>query len=55
MLAQAERMQAVLDLVADDPIGGAVDTHGVGVRAGALRPLATAVRRARLTAYNATA
>lgn len=55
LLAQAERMQAVLDLAADDPVGGAVDQHGVAVRAGALRPLATAVRRARLAAFNATA
>lgn len=55
LLAQAERMQAVLDLAADDPVGAAVDQHGVAVRAGALRPLATTIRRARLAAYNATA
>ncbi|SHG85949.1 hypothetical protein SAMN05443575_2948 [Jatrophihabitans endophyticus] len=55
LLAQAERMHAVLELAAGDPVGGAVDQHGIGIRAGALRPLATAVRRARVTAYNATA
>ncbi|GAB2466089.1 hypothetical protein [Jatrophihabitans fulvus] len=55
LLAQAERMQAVLDLALADPVGGAVDTHGVGVRAAALRPLATAVRRGRATGYNADA
>lgn len=55
LLAQAERLQAVLDLAAEDPVGGAVDQHGVGVRSAALRPLALAVRRARLSAYNATA
>jgi hypothetical protein len=53
LLAQAERMQAVLDLAADDPAGGAIDRFGMSARAGALRPLATAVRRARLAGYNA--
>jgi hypothetical protein len=53
LLSQAERLQAVLDLVAGDPLGGAVDQHGVSARTEALRPLATAVRRARLAAYNA--
>jgi hypothetical protein len=55
MLAQAERMQAVLDLASDDPSGGAIDRFGMSARAGALRPLATAVRRARLAGYNAGA
>jgi hypothetical protein len=53
LLAQAERLQAVLDLVSADPIGGAVDRVGITARADALRPLATAVRRARVAAYNA--
>lgn len=55
LLAQAERMQAVLDLAAEDPAGGAVDRFGMSARDSALRPLATAVRRARLAGYNATA
>ena len=55
LLAQAERMQAVLDLVADDPEGGAIDRFGMSARANALRPLAAAVRRARLAGYNAAA
>ena len=37
----------------DDPLGGAVDQHGIAARAAALRPLATAVRRARVAAFNA--
>ncbi len=53
LLAQAERLQAVLDLVLDDPLGGAVDQHGIAARTAALRPLATAVRRARVAAFNA--
>lgn len=53
LLAQAERMQAVLDLAGDDPIGGAVDRFGMSARDSALRPLAAAVRRARLAGYNA--
>jgi hypothetical protein len=55
LLAQAERMQAVLDLVADDPEGGAIDRFGMSARTSALRPLAIAVRRARLAGYNAAA
>lgn len=55
LLAQAERMQAVLDLAADDPEGGAIDRFGMSARAAALRPLAIAVRRARLAGYNAGA
>ncbi|MEO9139391.1 MAG: hypothetical protein ABI345_10035 [Jatrophihabitans sp.] len=55
LLAQSERLQAVLDLAMDDPLGGAVDRYGADARSAALRPLATAVRRARLAAYNATA
>ena len=48
-------MQAVLDLAAEDPEGGAIDRFGMSARAGALRPLAMAVRRARLAGYNAGA
>jgi hypothetical protein len=53
LLSQAERLQAVLDLAAVDPFGGAVDSYGAAARTEALRPLTTAVRRARLAAYNA--
>ena len=55
LLAQAERLQAVLDIAADDATGGAVDRFGMSARDGALRPLAAAVRRARLAGYNAGA
>ncbi|MDP9116900.1 MAG: hypothetical protein M3O28_06510 [Actinomycetota bacterium] len=53
LLAQAERLQAVLDLAARDPFGSAIDRPGMGVRTQALYLLATAVRRARLASYNA--
>lgn len=55
LLSQAERLQAVLDLALADPRGGAVDRAGIAARTAALRPLATAVRRARMAAYNASA
>jgi hypothetical protein len=55
LIAQAERLQAVLDLAAQDPTGGAIDRTGISARRDALRPLATAVRRARLAGYNALA
>jgi hypothetical protein len=55
LLAQAERMHAVLELAAADPQGGAVDRFGMSARASALRPLEAAVRRARLAGYNAGA
>ena len=55
LVAQAERLQAVLDLAFADPAGGAVDRMGMAARTSALRPLATAVRRARLAGYNAEA
>jgi hypothetical protein len=55
LLAQAERLQAVLDLAFSDPTGGAVDRTGIAARTAALRPLAVAVRRARLAGYNALA
>jgi hypothetical protein len=53
LLAQADRLAAVLDLAATDAPGGAVTTHAARERETALRPLATAVRRARVAAYNA--
>jgi hypothetical protein len=55
LIAQAERLQAVLDLAYADPIGGAIDRMGVAARSSALAPLATAVRRARVAGYNAAA
>jgi hypothetical protein len=55
VLAQAERMAAVLELAFADPIGGAVDRAGMAARTAALRPLAVAVRRARIAGYNAEA
>lgn len=55
LIAQAERLQAVLDLAELDPTGGAIDRTGISARRDALRPLATAVRRARLAGYNAMA
>jgi hypothetical protein len=55
LLAQAQRLQAVLDLAAADPLGGAVDRAGAAARADTLRSLATAVRRAQVAAYNAGA
>ena len=55
LLAQAERLQAVLDLAFTDPTGGAIDRTGIAARASALHPLATAVRRARIAGYNAEA
>jgi hypothetical protein len=55
LVAQTERLQAVLDLALRHPIGGAVDRAGIAARDEALRPLAHAVRRARLAGYNALA
>jgi hypothetical protein len=55
LIAQAERLQAILDLAFSDPTGGAIDRTGIAARASALRPLATAVRRARIAGYNAEA
>jgi hypothetical protein len=55
LLAQAERLQAVLDLAFSDPTGGAIDRTGIAARSAALQPLATAVRRARVAGYNAEA
>jgi hypothetical protein len=53
LLAQADRLAAVLDLAAADEPGGAVTGHAAREREQALRPLAAAVRRARCAAYNA--
>jgi hypothetical protein len=55
LVAQAERLQAVLDLAFGDPTGGAIDRTGIAARTEALRPLAVAVRRARVAGYNAEA
>jgi hypothetical protein len=52
LIAQAERLQAVLDIAALDPTGGAIDRTGIAARTDALRSLATAVRRARMAGYN---
>jgi hypothetical protein len=53
LLAQAERMDGMLRIALLDPVGGAIDRTGVVARADALRPLVTAVRRARVAGYNA--
>ena len=53
LLAQADRLSAVLDLAAVDAPGGSVTGAEARARDEALRPLHTAVRRARLAAYNA--
>jgi hypothetical protein len=53
LLAQADRLATVLDLAAADAPGGAVTAHDAQQRHDALRPLTTAVRRARGAAYNA--
>jgi hypothetical protein len=53
LLASADRLAAVLELAASDSPGGAVNGAEARARDEALRPLATAVRRARQAAYNA--
>lgn len=53
LLAQADRLAAVLDLAAGDAPGGAAPVAEAAARSTALRPLAQAVRRARVAAYNA--
>jgi hypothetical protein len=55
LVAQGERLHAVLELAYRDPTGGAIDRTGIAARADGLRPLTTAVRRARLAGYNALA
>jgi len=54
LLAQADRLAAVLDLASADAPGGALSAGAATARASALRPVWTAVRRARLAAYNAS-
>ena len=53
LLAQADRLAAVLDLARQDAPGGAVTGAEARARDDALRPLAVALRRARVAAYNA--
>ena len=53
LLASADRLAAVLDLARATAPGGAVTGAEARARDDALRPLATAVRRARQAAYNA--
>ena len=53
LLASADRLAAVLDLARADAPGGAVTGAEARARDDALRPLATAVRRARQAAYSA--
>jgi hypothetical protein len=53
LLAQADRLAAVLDLAAQDAPGGAVTALEARARDEALKPVAVAVRRARVAAYNA--
>ncbi|HEY9475418.1 MAG TPA: hypothetical protein VIS06_16420 [Mycobacteriales bacterium] len=53
LLAQADRLADVLELADADAPGGAVTSAQAVARDAALRPLRTAVRRARVAAYNA--
>lgn len=53
LLAQADRLATVLDLAAADAPGGALTGRAAQARTDALRPLWTAVRQARIAAYNA--
>lgn len=55
LVAQAERLNAILELALVDPVGGAIDQHGMNARVTGLRPLESAVRRALLAGYNALA
>jgi hypothetical protein len=55
LLARAEQLHEVLGLATADPLGGAVDRFSASARESSLRPLAAAVRRARLAGYNALA
>ncbi len=52
LLAQADRLAAVLDLAHEDAPGGAVTGQEARRRADILRPLTAAIRRARVAAYN---
>ncbi|SOD73966.1 hypothetical protein SAMN05892883_3155 [Jatrophihabitans sp. GAS493] len=53
LVAQAERLHQLLQIVALDPVGGGVDTPAIQLREQALQPLVEAVRRARVAGYNA--
>ncbi|SDJ21401.1 hypothetical protein SAMN05444157_2302 [Frankineae bacterium MT45] len=53
LIAQAERLRQLLEIVALDPVGGGVDSPAMQLREQALRPLVEAVRRARVAGYNA--
>lgn len=55
LLDRATRLTAVLEMATADATGGAVTAVEASARDMALRPLATAVRRAQLAAYNAAA
>jgi hypothetical protein len=53
LVAQAQRIDAVVRLAAAESAGGAIDPPIVETKSAALRSLATAVRRALLAGYNA--
>ncbi|MQA24059.1 MAG: hypothetical protein GEU94_01005 [Micromonosporaceae bacterium] len=53
LYARASVLDQVLSLAAGDPVGGAVTAHEAQQRSHALRPLATACRRALMAACNA--
>jgi hypothetical protein len=53
LLAQADRLAAVLTLAEADAPGGALTASAAQARTDALRPLRSAVRQARIAAYNA--
>jgi hypothetical protein len=53
LLAQADRLAAVLGIASADGSRGALTAGAAAARASALLPVWTAVRRARLAAYNA--
>jgi hypothetical protein len=52
VLHRAEVVSRIISLAAADAPGGAVSAHEAAERDVALRPLATAARRARIAAYN---
>ena len=52
VLAQAERLAAIVALATEDP-GAAASATAITARADQLRPLERAARRARVAAYNA--
>ena len=54
LFARASVVARVLALAAEDPVGGAVNAHEAAQRAQALKPLATACRRALVAASNAS-